>query len=154
MEFAILNQLTDIAQFRLRSSQAYFNSGEESSGPSGGAGSSGSRWDPPTRASSRRGSALQPNTLGVLPDIENDAEAEVSGANTARTDSEIPLHREHTRKISTVAPLGYMVGRMSESKVRRPNAVRTVSFTEGCGPSTRGNDKLEEKWRAMWKDVD
>lgn len=42
-----------------------------------------------------------------------------------------------------------MGGRASESKSRRPSATRIVSFTEGCGPSTRGIDKLEAKWRAM-----
>jgi hypothetical protein len=154
MEFAILNQLTDIAQSRLRSSQAYFDGGSNDNEPSGNSGGSGTQWDLlATTMHSRRGSALHPSTLGVLPDIEKDgdadtdadAEPEASGAIVTRNDSIIPFTGEDARNISTVAPLeSCFAGRSSgEGRPRRPSAVRTVSFTEGCGPSTRGDDNLE-----------
>ena len=68
LEFRILNQLTDIAQSRLRSSQAYFDTDGESSGGGGGLnGSSGSQWDPlasSRRASRAAGVAVSPLVLG------------------------------------------------------------------------------------------
>jgi hypothetical protein len=93
MEFRILNQLTDIAQARLRSTQAYFGGA--------GNGSSGSHWEPLSMAETgcpRRKSswttAVSPlaltQSIGVLPGLEEQAsEASQKDGNVLTVESEL-----------------------------------------------------------------
>jgi hypothetical protein len=138
LEFRILNQLTDIAQIRLRSSQGYFGST--------GQDSSGSQWDPlASHPQSRRHSSMATavshsalaRPIGMLPDIEKIDEEQ--GGEAVRKDSMIPkLETEvqlpgNSPLRQTPAPFlasGPSEGRMS-------SAVAKVSLTEGLGSRSK-----------------
>ncbi|KIW04595.1 uncharacterized protein PV09_04343 [Verruconis gallopava] len=134
MEFRILNQLTDIAQVRLRSSQQCFGDGLEISGKNG---ASGVNWgsmgseetarpnlDPTQAATVHAGSSPRP--VGALSDTEKGSEdatiekidTVIASHGAARQTSDPPRRRS----FETEGPL-------RSDKNRRPQTTRFISFS-------------------------